>query len=198
MFFKPVMAVAALAALTVASPTPRNQITRRFVDGEDCTSDEVADAGKTGLFYAFNSEGYTVDCDEASEASEANGYKCYVLNGDDSSLGDHAKCPGDPAPKKNPDGTDVSIGEAIIDTYCKNAGAPAWLNIPGCFIFGFYEAQGDPVKEAESGAMGVCNVIFSGACTWFTSVASEIAEGMSRPCVDDPGSNACAFANPGK
>jgi hypothetical protein len=65
-------------------------------------------------------------------------------------------------------------------------------------LFGFYEANGDPVAEAEAGAMGVCDTIFSGACTWFLNIAPLISEGMSRPCVDDPGSNACAFANPGK
>ncbi|KAF4960746.1 hypothetical protein FSARC_10375 [Fusarium sarcochroum] len=198
MFINSVKAVAILAAVAVATPSPRSPLAKRFTDGEDCTGDEVASSGQAGLFFAVDSNGYTVDCDEAGDASEANGYKCYVSNEDDESLGDFAKCPGDPAPKKNPDGTDVSIGEAIIDTYCKNAGSPAWANIPGCMIFGYYEAQGNPVKEAETGAYGICNTIFSGACTWFTDVASNIQKGMDRPCVDDPGSNACAFANPGK
>lgn len=126
-----------------------------------------------------------------------SGCECWVSTEDTDELGNRAKCPQDPAPTKNPDGSDSSVAEGVIQTYCTNAGAPAFINIPACFVFGWYEAGGDPIAEAESGALGICNVIFSGACNWFVNVAPEIAAGMDKPCVDDPGSNACSFANPG-
>jgi len=71
-------------------------------------------------------------------------------------------------------------------------------NTMGCLIFGYYEANGDPVAEEKAGAMALCDGIFAGACTWFLNVGPEIAAGMSKPCVDDPGSDVCAFAGPSK
>lgn len=120
---------------------------------------------------------------------------------DDGNLGKRVKCPGDPAPKKNPDGSDADDPEdGIIQSYCNTAGGGlpvAFANTVGCLLFGYYEAEGDPIAEEESGSMAVCDSIFSGACTFFVNVAPKIAEGMDRPCVDDPNSNACDFANPG-
>ena len=203
MIVKAVFATALFAALATASPSARNQevggrsIHKRWEDGTDCTSDTVATQGQAGLFFAINSDGLTYNCDDVDEAAEANGDACYVTNDNPDDLGDRAKCPQDPPPAKNPDGTDA-IPADIMKTYCWNSGGPAWLNIPACFVFGFYAAQGDPIAEAESGAVGLCNVIFAGMCNWFMGVAPILAEGMSLPCHDDPGSNACAFANPGK
>lgn len=123
------------------------------------------------------------------------------MSTDDGNLGDLVKCPGDPAPEKNPDGSDAEeISDGLISTYCNTAGGSlpvAFSNIVGCLQFGYYEAEGDPIAEEETGAMGVCNTIFSGACQFFLNVSPEIAEGMDRACVDDPDSTVCDFANPG-
>lgn len=64
-------------------------------------------------------------------------------------------------------------------------------------IFGYFEAKGDPFKEAEAGAVGICDATFSGVCTWLTSIAPDVAKAMDLPCHDDPGSNACDFIAPG-
>lgn len=131
-----------------------------------------------------------------------SGVTCYRSVEEDGNLGDLVKCPGDPAPSKNPDGSDVGeIAGGIIQSYCDTAGgnlAVSFVNTVGCLLFGYYEANGDPLAQAEKGASAVCDSIFLGACTYFTEVAPAIAEGMDRPCIDDPNSNACAFANPGK
>jgi hypothetical protein len=186
---KSVLLTAALA--TVASA---------WEEGVDCTSDVVATDGQADLFFAIDSNGEEVSCDEIDDVStDGWGATCYRSTESDGDLGDIVKCPQDPAPSKNPDGSDAEeVADGIIKSYCQNAGGPPFVNTIGCLMYGYYEANGDPIKEQESGAMAVCNTIFSGACTFFTSVAPEIAEGMDRACIDDPNSNACDFANPGK
>ena len=187
---KCVLVAAALAVVTSA-----------WEEGVDCTSDVVATEGQEGLFFAIDSNGEEVSCDEIDDVStDGWGATCYKSTESSGDLGKIVKCPQDPAPSKNPDGSDVDeeIASGVIKSYCQNAGGPPFVNTVGCLLFGFYQANGDPIKEEETGAMAVCDTIFSGACTFFTSVAPEIAEGMDRPCVDDPGSNACDFANPGK
>ena len=183
----------ALLAATLAT------VTSAWEDGVDCTSDVVATSGKADLFFAIDSTGEEVSCDEIDEVStDGWGATCYKSTENEDELGQIVKCPQDPAPSKNPDGSDTDIGDAVIKTYCQNAGGPPFVNTVGCLLFGYFEAKGDPIAEQEAGASAVCDTIFSGACTFFTSVAPAIAEGMDRPCIDDPGSNACDFANPGK
>ncbi|CEL06472.1 hypothetical protein ASPCAL09649 [Aspergillus calidoustus] len=185
---------ATMAALMMAA------VSRAWEDGVDCTSTSV-DAAE-GLLYVHDSSGLDVYCDDIDDIVSAdNGYSCYRTTSDSSSLGDIVKCPGDPAPKKNPDGSDVDaeIASGVVSAYCNSAGDPlVFVNTIGCLLFAYYEANGDPVAEAEAGGRAVCDTIFSGACTYFIDVAPAIAEGMDKPCIDDPGSNACAFANPGK
>ena len=62
-------ATALLAAAAVASPAPRSNIMKRFTDGVDCTGDEVATSGQAGLFFAVDSDGHTMSCDDAINAS---------------------------------------------------------------------------------------------------------------------------------
>ena len=64
-------------------------------------------------------------------------------------------------------------------------------------IFGYFEAKEDPFKEAEAGAVGICDATFSGVYTWLTSIAPDVAKAMDLPFHDDPGSNACDFIDPG-
>jgi hypothetical protein len=63
------VAAALLATIAAASPAPRHPLIKRFEDGVDCTSSEVATSGTPGLFFAVDSEGHTMSCDEAETAS---------------------------------------------------------------------------------------------------------------------------------
>lgn len=69
MLTKAAIATAVLATVSVASPAPRSPIVKRFTDGVDCTSDEVATSGQAGLFFAVDSDGHTMSCDDAANAS---------------------------------------------------------------------------------------------------------------------------------
>lgn len=69
MIAKATIATGVLAALAVASPARRSPIVKRFTDGVDCTGDEVATSGQAGLFFAVDSEGHTMACDDAANAS---------------------------------------------------------------------------------------------------------------------------------
>lgn len=63
------MAVAILAALAVASPTPRN-VRKRWTEGEDCTSSSV-NPEKSGLLFAVDSDGVTLQCDDIDNDANA-------------------------------------------------------------------------------------------------------------------------------
>jgi hypothetical protein len=126
-----------------------------------------------------------------------SGHQCYRSTEDTTKIGDRAKCPKDPPPARNPDGSDAAIVDGFIDAYCQNAGRPAIPNFIGCLLYGYYEANGDPVAQIETGAVAVCDLILSGACTWFINVAPELADSMNRPCEEDPESLACEFPYPG-
>ena len=63
------IATAILAALATASPTPRGIIAKRFEEGVDCTSDVVNNGKKDNLFYASDSTGAYIGCDEVNTAS---------------------------------------------------------------------------------------------------------------------------------
>jgi hypothetical protein len=139
--------------------------------------------------------------DQEKLTKQSRGATCYVTVGNDK-LGDVVKCPADPAPSKNPDGTDAEIiSDGLIKSWCDStAGGLAYTfaNQVGCLIYGYYEANGDPVKENEEGAIAVCNAIFAAACTFFVNVAPAIYEGRLSECVDPPGSTLCSFAGPDK
>lgn len=79
MMTKGAMAVAILAALTVASPAPRSRIVKRYTDGEDCTSDTVADRDKSGLLFAIDSDGVNIPCDEIDENVSADKWVIFPL-----------------------------------------------------------------------------------------------------------------------
>ncbi|KAI1818379.1 hypothetical protein GGS20DRAFT_286591 [Poronia punctata] len=202
--FKAALLSAVLATVT-ASPTPATHtFAKRWEEGKDCTADVVSDH-PAGLFFAVDSEGINAYCDDINDdVSADNGYTCYQTSENDDVLGDMVKCPGDPAPKKNPDGSDAAeVAGGIIGAWCAAGGSlptplGEFASIVGCLQYGFYEAHGDPAKEAETGAKGVCNTIFAGACTWFFDVAPDISESMCDPCEDDPESIACTFGGPSK
>lgn len=86
---------------------------------------------------------------------------CYVTVGNDK-LGDIVKCPADPAPTKNPDGSAAeSISDGLIKSWCEGAGSDlpiAWANQVGCLIYGYYEALHSallvPTSEVERGRGG--------------------------------------------
>ncbi|KAI1816330.1 hypothetical protein GGS20DRAFT_239078 [Poronia punctata] len=193
--------LSALLACVSASPTPSpTRLAKRWENEVDCTNDVVGDK-PTGLFFAVDSEGYNVYCDDINDDVKAdNGYACYQTNDQDGSLGDMVKCPGDPTPKKNPDGSDVTGDAAggIISAWCAAGGKipgafGEFASIVGCLQYGFYEANGDPAAEAEAGAKGICNTIFAGACTWFFDVSPGLNEPLVDPCDEDPESLACDF-----
>jgi hypothetical protein len=54
--------------------------------------------------------------------------------------------------------------------------AGEFSSIVSCFYYGYLEAQGNPIAEAEAGAKGVCDGIFLGARTWFTEIDPALAE----------------------
>lgn len=63
------------AALSVSSASPtqsaaaKRTITKRWEDGKDCTGDTVATDGTAGLFFAVDSDGYTLSCDDVDDVS---------------------------------------------------------------------------------------------------------------------------------
>lgn len=63
------MAVAILVALAVASPTPRN-VRKRWTEGEDCTSNSAV-PDKSGLFFAVDSDGVTLECDDIDDKTSS-------------------------------------------------------------------------------------------------------------------------------
>lgn len=72
MLTKATVATALLAAVSVASPAPpapRSSVVKRFEEGFDCTGDTVASSGTPGLFIAIDSDGITLSCEDAAEAS---------------------------------------------------------------------------------------------------------------------------------
>lgn len=62
-----------LASATTAAAMPSTAasrgLTKRWEEGVDCTGDIVGNAGKAGLFFAVDSEGSTLSCDDVNEAS---------------------------------------------------------------------------------------------------------------------------------
>ncbi len=71
---KAVLLSVLLATASTASPTPQHvgekrSIVKRWEDGVDCTSDTVASAGKAGLFFAVDSDGQTINCDDVADVS---------------------------------------------------------------------------------------------------------------------------------
>ncbi|KAB5576523.1 hypothetical protein GE09DRAFT_624646 [Coniochaeta sp. 2T2.1] len=192
------------AAVSTASPTslnPARSIVRRWENGVDCT-DSIVNSYTPGLLFINDPDGISVACSDAGIASSAGGYYCYRTWDNHNGLGDIVKCPADPAPSKNPDGSDAAgVDDGLIQTWCNNVAgglSVTFANTIGCLLYGYYEANGNPLAQEESGAMAVCDTIFSGLCTYFKDVAPEVAAGMDKACIDDPNSNACAFANPGK
>jgi hypothetical protein len=211
---------AALLSIVLATVSASPIKVKRFLEGNDCTSDSVSD-NPPGLFFALDSEGTSVNCDDIDTGTSSSkqvypspayisrlltsisGYACYRTVSDPDQLGDSIMCPGDPPPEKNPDGSVTDpVADGFIDTWCKSGAslpgaAGEFTNIAGCFMFGYLQAHGDPVEEAESGAKGVCDVIFAGACTWFFDIQG-ITTPLCDPCDDDPDSVACNFGGPAK
>ncbi|KAL2201698.1 hypothetical protein CC79DRAFT_1377705 [Sarocladium strictum] len=187
-------------ALAAPAVPETHSFKKRWEDGVDCTTDLV-DRSTPGLLFAVASDGTAVFCDEIHEVStEGWGATCYVTVGNDR-LGDIVKCPADPAPTKNPDGTDAEvIADGFIGTWCDaTAGGLAYTFAQqiGCLVYGYYEANGDVVAQNEAGATAVCNAILFGFCTYMLDVAPAIWEGRSE-CVDPPDSSLCSIAGPGK
>lgn len=56
--------VSKLALLAAALP-----LIAAWEDGVDCTGDEVATDGQAGLFFAVDSDGYTMACDDVDDVS---------------------------------------------------------------------------------------------------------------------------------
>jgi hypothetical protein len=63
------VAAVLLATVAAASPARRNPLIKRLENGVDCTSDEVETSGTPGLFFAVDSDGHTMSCEDAEEAS---------------------------------------------------------------------------------------------------------------------------------
>ena len=113
--------------------------------------------------------------------------------------GGPVKCPGDPAPKKNPDGSDVAgLAEDLMSTFCTVGAGPPWISVPACYLFGYFESNGDPVAEGTAGAKGICDAFLEGTCTFFTEVTPLISDALSDPCDIDPESSSCVNSGPGK
>lgn len=112
-------------------------------------------------------------------------------------FGDVVKCFVDFVFSKNLDGIDVEIiFDGFIKLWCDSiVGGFVYIfvNQVGCFIYGYYEVNGDFVKENEEGVIVVCNVIFVVVCMFFVNVVLVIYEGRLSECVDFLGFIFCFF-----
>jgi hypothetical protein len=61
----------ALAAISAASPVshPTRSIAKRWEEGVDCTSDIVTNGNTPGLFFAVDSSGINVYCEDIADVS---------------------------------------------------------------------------------------------------------------------------------
>lgn len=129
------------------------------------------------------------------------GVKCYKT-ANPNVFGHRIKCPADPAPTRNPDGSKAKkIGDGLIKAWCAAAtgGALAidFANAVGCLLYGYYEAESDPIAENEEGATMVCDTILAGACTYFKDMAPKLEKAQDHDdCNGDE--SLCSFAGPGK
>lgn len=130
------------------------------------------------------------------------GTKCYSVSADPNVLGDPVKCPADPAPSKNPDGSPAEqVADGLVQTWCDTSPGGLslqFVNTVGCLTYGYHEANGDVIQEANDGGTAVCDSVFAGACTYFGKVSPVLEDAQNMPCVDEPGENYCDFAGPGK
>lgn len=123
------------------------------------------------------------------------GVKCYKTNTDPESLGDLVVCPGDAGKPENPETGEGTV-QTIAGTFCSTSGGgnalTSILQGAACSIL---SASGDPAQDAETGGTAICDALTAGSCTFFQEVPPAT---QPKECVDDPGSNVCDFAGPGK
>lgn len=153
--------LALCASHTVASATPSSlkDIRRRDDSPKHCVDDAVDGPKTTGNLYCVGSDGFTLTCDEClgndgnDPATAAGGTVCYLTTGGED-LGNLTACPGDPAPKKLPDGSDSNLAEDLVDAWCTTAGAldiGGFLTFASCYGFALAEAAGDPYEQIKVG-----------------------------------------------
>lgn len=125
---------------------------------------------------------------------------CWITDGSSDSLGDRALCPGDPAPPKNPDGSDNITGD-LISTYCKfGQGGPLpiqFLTRAVCLGYSTATMGQDVLADNMAGLNMLCDTLFAGACTAFELLNSGA---LDDPGCTDPPDNPglCSLAGPGK
>ena len=90
-----------------------------------------------------------------------DGNLCYVVTQDNQLQ--RSVCPGDPAPKKLPDGSDVpkEIADGVVNTFCAFIGADTpleFLTWLACYMYASYE-DGDLLQSEMVGITGTCGKV---------------------------------------